>query len=533
MLTKKLKSYGWIPLWLGIVTTALLCRPPLPIDETRYLSVVWEMWQSHQFLVPHINGLPYSHKPPLLFWLIRGGWEIFGVNDWSARLTAPLFGLFTILLSLRLAGKLWPEQHMQTVVPYLFLGTLFWSFYSTLTMFEMPLTCFALLGWLALWRGIKEKSALCWVIYGLATGLGILTKGPVILVYMAPPALLAPWWMDKKRTGSWKTWYGGFLMAVAGGLILALAWALPAAKTGGEEYGRMILLGQTAGRMVHSFAHQRPFYWYFPLLPFLLFPWVFLPKFWIGLRRLHLTAQIKFCLAIIVPGFLIFSFISGKQIHYLLPLLPPTLLLISQVFATVKTEKSSVAGLLPMALLLLSLALFILPFLPLQGGDSEMLRFLPPWLGVIPLITIFPVRRKMNANQRIVHTSIPMVLMLIGFHLSLNSPLHMLYDETVIGEKIHSAQNSNKQVAVYPARLADQFQFTGRLTRPVLPMDTIEAIVHWSQTHRSQYVLMLLKKKVYPFFKDTGIVRPLAGKWLVFRPADGVLADYQHWKTDT
>ncbi|HHB76580.1 MAG TPA: glycosyltransferase, partial [Desulfobulbus sp.] len=63
----RLTVYGWIPLWLVLVITALLCRPPLPIDETRYLSVAWEMWQNHQFLVPHINGLPYSHKPPLLF----------------------------------------------------------------------------------------------------------------------------------------------------------------------------------------------------------------------------------------------------------------------------------------------------------------------------------------------------------------------------------------------------------------------------------------------------------------------------------
>jgi len=46
---------------------------PLPIDETRYLAVAWEMRQTGEFLVPHLNGALYSQKPPLLFWLINAG----------------------------------------------------------------------------------------------------------------------------------------------------------------------------------------------------------------------------------------------------------------------------------------------------------------------------------------------------------------------------------------------------------------------------------------------------------------------------
>ncbi|TIM05057.1 hypothetical protein [Mesorhizobium sp.] len=45
-------------------------RPILPIDETRYLAVAWEMFSRQDFLVPTLNFEPYFHKPPLLFWLI-------------------------------------------------------------------------------------------------------------------------------------------------------------------------------------------------------------------------------------------------------------------------------------------------------------------------------------------------------------------------------------------------------------------------------------------------------------------------------
>ncbi len=73
----------WLRVALVAVLTvaALASRTSLPVDETRYLAVAWEMWQRGDFLVPFRNGEAYSHKPPLLFWLIHAGWAIFGVND--------------------------------------------------------------------------------------------------------------------------------------------------------------------------------------------------------------------------------------------------------------------------------------------------------------------------------------------------------------------------------------------------------------------------------------------------------------------
>ena len=147
-----MKTYGWFILWLCLLLTALICRPPLPIDETRYLSVAWEMWQSDQFLVPHINGIPYSHKPPLLFWLIQAGWSIFGVNEWTARMTAPIFGLFAVLLTIRFSRMLWPKQReLHQNIPYLLLGVCFWALYGTLTMFDMLVACCAIGAWIGLW----------------------------------------------------------------------------------------------------------------------------------------------------------------------------------------------------------------------------------------------------------------------------------------------------------------------------------------------------------------------------------------------
>ena len=53
----------WTGLWAVLVAVALFFRPILPVDETRYVGVAWEMWLRDDFLVPHLNGDPYSHKP--------------------------------------------------------------------------------------------------------------------------------------------------------------------------------------------------------------------------------------------------------------------------------------------------------------------------------------------------------------------------------------------------------------------------------------------------------------------------------------
>jgi len=68
----------------ALLVTSLLCRPLFPVDETRYLTVAWEMFSNHNWILPTLNGIPYHHKPPVLFWLINLMWGIFGVSQSAA-----------------------------------------------------------------------------------------------------------------------------------------------------------------------------------------------------------------------------------------------------------------------------------------------------------------------------------------------------------------------------------------------------------------------------------------------------------------
>jgi 4-amino-4-deoxy-L-arabinose transferase-like glycosyltransferase len=64
---------------VGLFLVSLLTRSLIPVDETRYTSVAWEMWLRGDYLVPHLNGATYSHKP-LVHVLARQLWPARDVH---------------------------------------------------------------------------------------------------------------------------------------------------------------------------------------------------------------------------------------------------------------------------------------------------------------------------------------------------------------------------------------------------------------------------------------------------------------------
>src|SRR5258706_16242949 len=71
--------------------------------ETRSAEIASEMLASHDWLIPHLNGIPHFHKPPVPYWLSAAGMAIFGVNEWGARLAAALAAGFMLWCTARIA----------------------------------------------------------------------------------------------------------------------------------------------------------------------------------------------------------------------------------------------------------------------------------------------------------------------------------------------------------------------------------------------------------------------------------------------
>ena len=78
-----------LPIALWLLALAWI-RPLSDPDEGRYAMVALDMLHNGNWVTPQLNGLPFFHKPPLYYWLAAGGYELFGVHEWVARLPSML-----------------------------------------------------------------------------------------------------------------------------------------------------------------------------------------------------------------------------------------------------------------------------------------------------------------------------------------------------------------------------------------------------------------------------------------------------------
>ena len=471
---------GPILLLAVLSALALFARPLTPIDETRYVSVAWEMWQRNEYLVLFKNGEPYSHKPPLLFWIYNLGWAVTGVNEWWPRLVSPLFSLGSLLLMLSIGRRLWPgDGDSGRNAAWILASCLLWMLFSTSGMFDVMLAFFALLGMRGLLIAADGRMSRGFAWLAFSIGFGVLAKGPVVLLHLLPVAALAPWW----RPGlPWKRWAGGLLLALLGGASIALAWAIPAAIQGGEEYARMIFWGQTAGRVADSFAHKRPFWWYLPLLPVLFFPWLLWPGLWrrlLALKRDGLDGGLRFCLAWLLPVFAVFSLISGKQIHYLVPLFPVFALFAGRLLA------GGMRGGAWLPAVLTAAAGTAMVYSAHAGLPEklEMWEALPWWPGAALLLAALLG----GWLGRIAGRQLP-ALALLGAALYaaalafVSGNLWQRYDVHPIAGELRTLQDRGIPVAnngFYHA----QFHFAGRLGKPIDELLSPAEIAPWFDRH--------------------------------------------------
>ncbi len=297
-----------LPALLVLITgvAVVLLRPPLPVDETRYLEVLRESAGSSPWQLS-LHGEPYADKPPLLFWIA----QLLSLTGVSA---ATCLRLLPALASAGLAHIVggFGRRSGLPLAGWMQAALLMPLLYSQYLLFD-PLLAVSV--WLAVvaWAEGRDRTS-C-----VGAALALLAKGPVAYLFLA----LFFWALAPLRTQREGKVRRAVLLLVAA-LVPLATWALMAAATGEEGFARELLWERWAGRVHSSFAHQKPWFTYVPVvlvgsLPatLLLFTRSRSPLPW---RRLG---------AGFLGLFVIFSSMSGKQPHYLLPAMPALALLLA------------------------------------------------------------------------------------------------------------------------------------------------------------------------------------------------------------
>jgi 4-amino-4-deoxy-L-arabinose transferase-like glycosyltransferase len=330
------EAIAWGPLGLALLWLFATSwwRPLALPDEGRYVGVAWGMLTSGDWLTPHLNGLPYFHKPPLFYWMTAAALGTFGVHEWAARL-APLLGAASgTAATYVFVHRWWNGQVARWALlavatqPMVFVAAQF----ANLDMLVAGCVAVAVLGFAhmvlarecgAPWRGAAAAAY-------LFTALGILAKG---LIGGVLPALVIGCWLLLGR--QWRQlprllWWPG--VALFG--VVALPWFV-AMQLRFPDFFHYFFVVQHFSRFAQGgFNNAQPF-WFFPVvLALLALPW----SAWLlrtapatgalparrGLRHLMWT-----WLVVIVA---FFSLPQSKLVGYVLPAVFPLGVLVADRF---------------------------------------------------------------------------------------------------------------------------------------------------------------------------------------------------------
>jgi 4-amino-4-deoxy-L-arabinose transferase-like glycosyltransferase len=307
-------------------------------DEPRYAAIARNMLQSGDYITPRLNGETWFEKPVLYYWLGALGYKIFGLNERGARFPSALCATIIIFLVYWCGRKLWNRNVGFFSALILASSVGFFSFARAAST-DMALTACLTSALVFFLVGLNDTSPQrrWWFYFFYASlGLGALAKGPV--AFLLPALSLLGFLAVRGSWDEWRTWHPEGLWV---GLAVALPWYIACTWVNGYEFIQVFIVSHNLERFATMmYGHQHPFYFYFPVLLFLTFPWTFLliPTF-----RRHFSRLEQLLVWWAVVPFVFFSLSASKLPGYILPMVPAIALLCAKELAAPRSRTFKIA----------------------------------------------------------------------------------------------------------------------------------------------------------------------------------------------
>ena len=292
-------------------------------NEGLYAEIAREMVSTGNYIVPHLNGVPYIEKPPLLYWLMSLSMTLFGVSAPAVRLVSAL-SMFALCAGLYQFCRLHGHRRAGCYAAVGMASALPASLLAHAALFDPLLT--ALLGgallcflhaWLSDRRGpVRAASVLL--------ALAVLEKGVVALALAV--GIIGLFLLLMR--GDWRRHHLFDPIALALFAVLVVPWHAAAAWMQ-PEFSWFYFVNEHLLRFLGTRQpddyHHGPIWFYLPRLLLMLMPWT---PFLLLLsrpavrRNRDLTVIVRFCQAGLAFPLLFFSLSQAKADYYLLVAMP-------------------------------------------------------------------------------------------------------------------------------------------------------------------------------------------------------------------
>ncbi len=389
--------------WVGALVAALITLPGLWVgtlwdnSETAYGEVAREILLTHDWVVMHLNGVPYFVQPPLYFWLGAALAFLFGPSAFALRLPSALatiaLGAFTGYTVARRAGTrtgIYAAVILSTTLMQAVIGRL--AIMDAL----LDLTVAMAILW---WFESLETGRARYAIYGwIAAAAGFLAKGlvaPVIALLTIVPFYLWNRRFEPTAKPPLRGWIGGALLFIA----LIVPWPL-ALVLHYHLFPIEKLIGEyTIGRYTGVIENQSgPFWYYLPVILLGFFPWIaFLPMAVVyAVRQLRddsaehqSTPLVRLAIVWMMVPLLFFSFARTKLPNYVALEFPALAVITALYFETVARKggrRSAIVSAAIVPVTIGALALAIAVFTRNNRLTVEVADAVPPLLAMAAAI---------------------------------------------------------------------------------------------------------------------------------------------------
>lgn len=166
-------------------------------DEINFAECAREMIVSNDYLNVQINYKPFWEKPPLFIWLQVLSMKAFGINEFAARFPNAICGILSLLVIFNIGKKLF-DVRFGLIWVLVYAGSILPHFYFRSGIID---PWFNLLIFLSIWFFVRlhageslstgRKKFINSMLWGVFTGLAILTKGPTALLIVGLVAGIA------------------------------------------------------------------------------------------------------------------------------------------------------------------------------------------------------------------------------------------------------------------------------------------------------------------------------------------------------
>jgi 4-amino-4-deoxy-L-arabinose transferase-like glycosyltransferase len=322
-----------VVLCLALFLPGIASIPPLDRDESRFAQATHQMLESGDYIRIKFQDESRAKKPVAIYWMQAAAVRLFGAEDsiWAYRLPSVLGALAAVLLTFYFGQMLVGRPAALIGAALLAAAVILVSEAHQAKTDAVLLACGVaaqgVLGRLYLaGKGAARHPGLAMLAaFWLAQGLGILVKGPIVPVLSL--LTIAALWIADRRIG----WLSD-IRPVTGLLIVAAVvgpWAAAVSTaTEGQFIGQAVKSDLLPKLLGAQESHGAPPGYYLLLAAATLWPAsLFAVPGFVRAVKARQSAALRFCLAWIVPAWLMFEAVPTKLPHYVLPTYPAIALL--------------------------------------------------------------------------------------------------------------------------------------------------------------------------------------------------------------